>query len=288
MNTSSSSPLTAAAGLPPPLLISLHLGNVLSRSVRLGVYSSPFLGRRRPLDLDATTVKLTDLASCGGCAAKYSAARLEQLLAGFVPGRGREPARGARARRRRRRLPAGRRARHDLHARLLPADRRRPGGLRRRSRRRTLSTTCSPWAARLSSRSRSRRSPRSCRSRCSAQIFAAADETGSGRGRPARRRTHDPRRGAQVRARGDRQVHPDGIWTKSTAQPGDAVYVTKPLGTGLIMTGHKRGAIGTQQLERAVGWMKTLNEDAADVLRTLRVTPSPMSPASASSATPTR
>src|SRR5919108_685997 len=30
-------------------------------------------------------VKLTDLALCGGCAAKYSAARLEQLLAGFVP-----------------------------------------------------------------------------------------------------------------------------------------------------------------------------------------------------------
>src|SRR6188472_4045631 len=38
-----------------------------------------------PVDLDATNVKLTDLASCGGCAAKYSAARLEQLLAGFVP-----------------------------------------------------------------------------------------------------------------------------------------------------------------------------------------------------------
>src|SRR6266702_7634422 len=38
-----------------------------------------------PVDLDAANVKLTDLASCGGCAAKYSAARLEQLLAGFVP-----------------------------------------------------------------------------------------------------------------------------------------------------------------------------------------------------------
>ena len=37
------------------------------------------------MDLDTGTVKLTDLASCGGCAAKYSAARLEQLLAGFVP-----------------------------------------------------------------------------------------------------------------------------------------------------------------------------------------------------------
>ena len=37
------------------------------------------------MNLNTGTVKLTDLASCGGCAAKYSAARLEQLLAGFVP-----------------------------------------------------------------------------------------------------------------------------------------------------------------------------------------------------------
>ena len=35
--------------------------------------------------MNVDTVKLTDLASCGGCAAKYSAARLEQLLAGYVP-----------------------------------------------------------------------------------------------------------------------------------------------------------------------------------------------------------
>src|SRR4029079_14069380 len=37
------------------------------------------------MDLETASVKLTDLASCGGCAAKYSAARLEELLAGFVP-----------------------------------------------------------------------------------------------------------------------------------------------------------------------------------------------------------
>src|SRR5947199_6960552 len=37
------------------------------------------------MDLEAAGVKLTDLSSCGGCAAKYSAARLEELLAGFVP-----------------------------------------------------------------------------------------------------------------------------------------------------------------------------------------------------------
>src|SRR5439155_26268216 len=38
-----------------------------------------------PMDFNAAEIKLTDLASCGGCAAKYSAARLEQLLGGFVP-----------------------------------------------------------------------------------------------------------------------------------------------------------------------------------------------------------
>ena len=37
------------------------------------------------MNTEASRVKLTDLAACGGCAAKYSAARLEELLAGFVP-----------------------------------------------------------------------------------------------------------------------------------------------------------------------------------------------------------
>jgi selenide,water dikinase len=62
-------------------------------------------------------------------------------------------------------------------------------------------------------------------------------------------------------------VHPDGIWPKNGALPGDALFLTKPLGTGLIMTGYKRGEAGTQQLERAVRWMRTLNNEAADVLR---------------------
>jgi selenide,water dikinase len=64
-------------------------------------------------------------------------------------------------------------------------------------------------------------------------------------------------------------VHPDGIWPKSGAQAGDSLFLTKPLGTGLIMTGYKRGDAGTQQLERAIRWMRTLNKDAAAVLRGL-------------------
>ncbi|MDX6402384.1 MAG: selenide, water dikinase, partial [Gaiellaceae bacterium] len=48
-------------------------------------YISRFTLREASLDTKTGRVKLTDLATCGGCAAKYSAARLEQLLAGFVP-----------------------------------------------------------------------------------------------------------------------------------------------------------------------------------------------------------
>ena len=103
------------------------------------------------------------------------------------------------------------------------------------------------------------------------QIFAAADETVRSAGALLAGghtiRDAEPKYGLAVIG----SVHPDGIWTKASAQPGDALYVTKPLGTGLIMSGHKQGAIGTQQLERAVGWMKTLNKDAADVLRSLNV-----------------
>ena len=64
-------------------------------------------------------------------------------------------------------------------------------------------------------------------------------------------------------------VRPDGIWPKNGARPGDSVFLTKPLGTGLIMTGFKQGTAGTQPLERAVRWMRTLNMDAASVLRPL-------------------
>jgi selenide,water dikinase len=64
-------------------------------------------------------------------------------------------------------------------------------------------------------------------------------------------------------------VHPDGVWQKSTARAGDAVYLTKPLGTALVLGGAKRGLLG---LDEAVRWMRTLNRDAADLVR--RIGPS--------------
>jgi selenide,water dikinase len=55
-------------------------------------------------------------------------------------------------------------------------------------------------------------------------------------------------------------VHPDGIWPKAGARPGDALFLTKPLGTGLLLA-------GKGDVSEAVRWMTTLNAAAADVLR---------------------
>jgi selenide,water dikinase len=55
-------------------------------------------------------------------------------------------------------------------------------------------------------------------------------------------------------------VHPDGVWVKSGARPGDAVFLTKPLGTGLVLASKGDTA-------EAAGWMTTLNAHAAQVLR---------------------
>ncbi len=100
-----------------------------------------------------------------------------------------------------------------------------------------------------------------------AEIFAAADKQVRASGALLAGghtiRDAEPKYGLAVIG----TVHPDGIWPKNGARPGDTLYLTKPLGTGLIMTGHKQQLIGSQQLERAIRWMRTLNKDAAEVLR---------------------
>lgn len=44
-----------------------------------------------------------------------------------------------------------------------------------------------------------------------------------------------------------------------TASAGDAVFLTKPLGIGVLTTAHKRGIARAEDLEQAVRWMTTLN-----------------------------
>jgi selenide, water dikinase len=62
-------------------------------------------------------------------------------------------------------------------------------------------------------------------------------------------------------------VHPEGVWTKSDARAGDALFLTKPLGTGLVLQAQRDGRAPAGALEAAVETMRALNREAADALR---------------------
>ena len=66
-------------------------------------------------------------------------------------------------------------------------------------------------------------------------------------------------------------VHPEEIWTKAAAQPGDALVLTKPLGVGLITTVLKADAAAPEHVAGAVESMKKLNREAAQLIRQVGV-----------------
>lgn len=67
-------------------------------------------------------------------------------------------------------------------------------------------------------------------------------------------------------------VHPDRIWRKSGARPGDVLLLTKPLGTGLVLAAVHAGVLGNEELAGATGSMTALNARAADTLRSFEPT----------------
>ena len=58
-------------------------------------------------------------------------------------------------------------------------------------------------------------------------------------------------------------VHPNRILTKGGARPGDALVLTKPLGTGTITTALKRGQVAPAHLDTAIASMMRLNRAAS-------------------------
>jgi selenium donor protein len=65
------------------------------------------------------------------------------------------------------------------------------------------------------------------------------------------------------------EAHPDEIRTVAGAQVGDALVLTKPIGTGVLSTALKRGTIEEEEMAEAIRAMSTLNADAADAMRGL-------------------
>ena len=61
-------------------------------------------------------------------------------------------------------------------------------------------------------------------------------------------------------------ISPDAIMTNAAARPGDALVLTKPLGTGIITTAGKNGVADAKVLQGAVDSMATLNRAASEAM----------------------
>lgn len=59
-------------------------------------------------------------------------------------------------------------------------------------------------------------------------------------------------------------AHPERLFTKGGARPGDRLVLTKALGTGVITTAHKRGQVEPDHFEAALAGMLRLNRGGAE------------------------
>ncbi len=66
-------------------------------------------------------------------------------------------------------------------------------------------------------------------------------------------------------------VHPDRVTAKANARPGDILLLTKPIGTGVITTAHKRDQARPEDLAAAVASMLRLNRGAAEAAASVGV-----------------
>jgi selenide,water dikinase len=220
----------------------------------------------RTLDAMSTTEGLTSLARAGGCAAKYSAARLEELLTGIVPAEaadllvGLDPADDAAVYRL-----------DETTALVFTVDFFPPVVDDPRAFGRIAATNAlndvfamggRPLLA-LSVTAFPEELPTSVLGEVLAGAAEATREAGAILAGGHTIRDDEPKYGLAVVG----TVHPDGVWRKSGARPGDAVLLTKPLGTGLVLQAARDGRAPDGALEAAIDAMSELNRDAADALR---------------------
>jgi selenide, water dikinase len=212
------------------------------------------------------SASLTSLAQSGGCAAKFSAARLEELLRGIVPAEaenllvGLAPADDAVVYR----LDDERALVFTLD--FFPPLVDDPALYGRIAATNALNDVFAMGGAPLLALSIAA-FPESLPNETVAAVFAAADEQVRAAGAILAGghtlRDDEPKYGLAVVG----TVSPDGFWTKSGARPGDALFLTKPLGTGLLLHAAREGRRHEEGLAAATAAMTELNRDAADVLR---------------------
>ena len=60
-------------------------------------------------------------------------------------------------------------------------------------------------------------------------------------------------------------AHPQKMMTKGGLKPGDALFLSKPIGTGVIATAIKAGSEKPEEAQEAIDWMLRLNRQAAEL-----------------------
>jgi len=61
-------------------------------------------------------------------------------------------------------------------------------------------------------------------------------------------------------------VHPDKFWSNKGAQPGDALILTKPIGSGVLFNANLKKWVSKEAMEACLSILITLNRTAAEVM----------------------
>ena len=61
-------------------------------------------------------------------------------------------------------------------------------------------------------------------------------------------------------------VHPDKFWANKGAQPGDALILTKPVGSGVLFNANLKKWVSKEAMEACLSILITLNRTAAEVM----------------------
>jgi len=212
------------------------------------------------------TVPLTSLARAGGCAAKYAAARLESVLASLVPADaedllvGLDPADDAAVYRL-----------DDERALVFTVDFFPPLVDDPRTFGAIAATNALNDVFAMGGRPLLALSvaafPEELPTESLGDIIAGADERVRAAGAVLAGghtiRDSEPKYGLSVVG----TVHPQAVWSKAGARPGDALFLTKPLGTGIVLQAVREGKAPGGALDAAIASMVELSDAAADALR---------------------